>query len=183
MPSVFCLNGYQNWSIKIIYGEDGPFLLPAEFFALAYGCIIEVLPVIWSIGLQNGGHYLSNPQANYSCRLGLVVIRGSSEIEAPRNVGFMLKETIKVVSIFKITLPTIERGLGDSHTNKWVTWTGICLMSGEDRLTQRRGVWSASSVTACQSQQPEFIMMYTVSTNFEAQLKVQITDAVKYPSH
>lgn len=57
-------------------------------------------------------------------------------------------------------------------------------MSSEDWLTQRHGVSSASSLTACQSRQPESIMMYSmVSNNSEAQLKVQITEAVKYPSH
>jgi hypothetical protein len=80
--------------------------VPPKFLAFADAHIINVVPIIRGIGLQYGRHYLGKPLANHSHRLGITVVYRSSEIEAFRNKGFMLKETIKMVPIFKNIFPT-----------------------------------------------------------------------------
>jgi hypothetical protein len=80
--------------------------VPPKFLTFADAHIINVVPVIRGIGLQNGRHYLGDPLAYHSRRLGLTVIYRSSKIEALWYKGFMLKETIKMVPIFKIIFPT-----------------------------------------------------------------------------
>ena len=75
--------------------------IPPEFFTIANCNIIKMLSVIRSIGFKNCRHQLGKPFANCGSCLWLNVISGSSEIEASRNEGLMLKEPIVVISILE----------------------------------------------------------------------------------
>ena len=66
-------------------------------------------PVIRGISLKYGRHDLGEPFTNFGCRLGFTIIDGSSEIKAFRNKWFMLKETIKMVSILETFLSTKKK--------------------------------------------------------------------------
>ena len=65
-------------------------------------------PVFRSIRLKNGTHNLGKPITHCSCSLRFTIICGTTEVKAFGDKGFVLKESIEVISFLKIIFPAKE---------------------------------------------------------------------------
>ena len=65
-------------------------------------------PVFRSIRLKNGTHNLGKPITHCSCSLRFTIICGATEVKAFGDKGFVLKESIEVISFLKIIFPAKE---------------------------------------------------------------------------
>lgn len=83
--------------------------IPTKFFTFANGHIINTLPVFRSIRLKNSKHNLGEPITHCSCSLRFTIICGTTEVKAFGDKGFVLNESIEVVSLLKIIFPKKRR--------------------------------------------------------------------------
>lgn len=124
---------------------------PSEFLAFANSGIIDMAPVIRSIGLQYCRHQFVEPLTNFSCGLGLTVICGPSKIVAFWNKGLVLQKTVEMIPIFKFPLSVQNTQQNINHT---LLYKLYFYMRNLDVLTRIHDGRNASLPDFCQSQLP-----------------------------